>query len=98
MEQDTLATMSFAALGVVDTAKSVDPNTFLDSKQLQISKERQCTWRTGICVDGKASELYLGLATSRVKLLGTMARDIGPLKNLKQVDVIKYTILLSLKE
>mmetsp|Transcript_5067 Transcript_5067/g.9753 ORF Transcript_5067/g.9753 Transcript_5067/m.9753 type:complete len:901 (-) Transcript_5067:222-2924(-) len=82
IERYALAAMNFAAPVMEDRTKQTDTNTF----GLWINERKQCAWRTVLCVDGMVSELDLGFA-SGIYLSGTMATEIGLLKNLRKLDM-----------
>ena len=97
IERYALTAINFAAPSFsgnsTDNVTEIEIET--DDQGLWINTGRQCVWQTVACTDGVVTELDLG-DLSGLLLSGTIATEIGLLKNLTTIDMSKYEVPLAL--
>jgi len=90
VERYALAVINFAApidMSLTNPAYNETSSEKLISDSLWIENDRQCAWSNIACQNGLVLGLDLGSAGLRNKISGTIATEIGLLKNLNKTDM-----------
>jgi len=90
VERYALAVINFAApinMSLTNAAYNETSSEKLLSDSLWIENDRQCAWFNVACQNGLVLDLDLGSAGLGNKISGTIATEIGLLKNLNKTDM-----------
>ena len=96
VERYSLAVINFAAPINMTLSKPEYNETSLISDSLWIGNIRQCAWPNVACKDGSVTELDLGGDRLGNIIEGTVATEIGLLKNLRRIDMSKASLFGSI--